>query len=135
MLFTRESDYGIRVLRFLADGNLRQVSQICEAENIPQQYCYKIMKKLEIAKLITSKRGRDGGYQLLKPLDSFTLLDIVAAVDNDFSLMHCLSSDKPCSMNSDSHPCTFHVEFERIQGVLEVELGRVTFKDLVARNE
>ena len=133
MLFTRESDYGIRVMRYLADGKLRQVAQICEAENIPRQYCYKILKKLEQSKLVISKRGRDGGYQLLKPIDSFTLLDIVDAIDVQFPLMHCLVSDNPCPMNKKSRPCLVHLELERIQGILMEELGRVSFQELLIK--
>ena len=131
MLFTRESDYGIRVLRYLADGQIRQVAQICKAGDIPKQYCYKIMKKLEVANLVESKRGRDGGYRMVRPVDSFSLLDVIMAVDEKFALMHCLDGDVPCPLNSDGAICYVHLEFARIQDILERELNKVPFNDLL----
>jgi len=131
MLFTRECDYAIRVLRCLSDGSLKQVSRICIVEDIPRQYCYKIMIKLEMAEFVESKRGRDGGYRLIKPPESFTLFDVIKAVDDKFSIMHCIKSHSPCTMNHEERPCTVHKELKRIQNVLEKELSKVSFKNLV----
>ena len=49
MMITRESDYGVRIIRALKDGGLMTIGQICERECIPKQFAYKILKKLELA--------------------------------------------------------------------------------------
>ena len=52
MLFTRESDYAIRVVRALKDGEKKSIRQICAVEEIPEAFCYKIVKKLEHALIL-----------------------------------------------------------------------------------
>ena len=46
MIMTRESDYAVRILRALAGGEKMTVGRICEAEFVPVQFAYKILKKL-----------------------------------------------------------------------------------------
>ena len=60
MMITRESDYGVRIIRALKDGGLMTIGQICERECIPKQFAYKILKKLELAGLVQIKRGFGG---------------------------------------------------------------------------
>ena len=47
MLITRETDYALRLVRSLADGERRSVSQLSDEEQIPKAFAYKIIKKLE----------------------------------------------------------------------------------------
>ena len=46
MLFTKECDYAIRIMRALSDGELVSVSNICAAEQLPSAMTYKITRKL-----------------------------------------------------------------------------------------
>ena len=47
MLFTKECDYAIRIMRALSSGELISVSRICEMEHLPSAMTYKITRKLE----------------------------------------------------------------------------------------
>ena len=122
MFLTRECDYGIRVVRALADNEKRTVKTICEMENIPQQYAYKILKKLENAGIVKSSRGPDGGYHLVKSPTSFSIFDIITAVDENLFLNECLKEGQECSRNTEDAPCAVHFELERIQNMLIEEL-------------
>ena len=42
MLFTKESDYAIRVIRALQDGGKKTIKELCELEQIPSAFGYKI---------------------------------------------------------------------------------------------
>ena len=44
MLLTKESDYAIRIVRALKDGNKIRARDICEEEEIPEAFAYKILK-------------------------------------------------------------------------------------------
>ena len=48
LLITKETDYALRILRSLADaGNTKTpIKEICDKELLPQQFVYKIAKKL-----------------------------------------------------------------------------------------
>ena len=80
MLFTKECDYAIRIMRALSDGELVSVSNICAAEQLPSAMTYKITRKLEKQGLLKSCRGTNGGYCLNRTLSEISLYDICAAV-------------------------------------------------------
>ena len=121
MMITRESDYGVRIIRALKDGGLMTIGQICERECIPKQFAYKILKKLELAGLVQIKRGFGGGCALARDLADMTLYDVIRATDEEFFLTHCLQADFDCEYLAKS-PCTIHRELARVQGILDQEL-------------
>ncbi len=120
MLITRRSDYALRVCRALKDGKTHNVREICEAENIPKAFAYKIIREMEKGDIVHSERGNKGGYYLAKSLDELTVYDIVSLTEDDLAIVHCINED--CERNKDDLPCKIHAEMERIQGVLETEL-------------
>ena len=131
MFLTKECDYGVRIIRTLSDGEKRIVELICEAEHIPGQYAYKILKKLERAGLVQSVRGRNGGYKLQKSLQQITLYDIVTAIDDNLYVFECLRKGHTCANNSSDNPCSIHTEFDRIQKAIQTEMSRHSMQVLV----
>jgi len=131
MLLTKECDYGIRIIRALACGMKKNVEAICQAEQIPVQYSYKILNKLEKAGFLQSLRGRAGGYRLIKSIHDFTLYDVIVAVDSNLFLTECLRIDKNCPRNTDESPCAVHQEYTSIQEVLIKSLRRKSVHDVM----
>ena len=133
MLLTKECDYGTRIIRALADGTKKTMAEICDKERIPSQYAYKIIKKLESAKLLGIQRGRVGGYTLSKPLDAVTLYDVYKAVDDNMFVSECLRDDRQCPFKgSGTKGCTVHMELARIQNMLICELQKKTMLELLS---
>ena len=132
MLLTKESDYGIRVIRSLASYEKKAVREICDAEHIPNQYAYKILKKLEHGGFVRSIRGRDGGYILAKPLNEFSIYDIAVALDGDFAVFECLRDDNDCTFKDKDHPCKVHLEFVRLQQMLVDEMQQLTMDKVLS---
>jgi Rrf2 family protein len=123
MFITKESDYGLRIIRELAGGGRKTVQDICSKELIPFQYGYKILKKLEKGGLVQGFRGANGGYALAKSPGDITLFDVVTAVDGNLLINACLGQDYKCPLNRPGKKrCGMHLEFIRIQGVLEASL-------------
>jgi Rrf2 family protein len=131
MFLTKECDYGLRIVRALSGGEKSTAEQICAAENIPGQFAYKILKKLERADYLRSSRGRDGGYWLTRSVDDISIYDIVTAIDNNLFINECLRDDHRCVRNTADDPCTVHTELGRIQGVLIKELRQKAFSEIV----
>ena len=136
MLLTKECDYGIRVIRALADGNKKTVELIATEEQIPPKYAYKIVKKLEQAGFVQSTRGRSGGYRLHKPLNSFNLVDVVLAIDSHRYVNECLRADSTCTFKTNPDQlCTVHIELKRVEILLISELGSKTMEEVLKRKE
>ena len=92
MMITRESDYAIRILRALKNGEQQTIEQICQRELVPRQFAYKILKKLDRAGMVSIRRGAGGGCSLGRSLETLTLLDVIRAIDRDFFLKPCLGT-------------------------------------------
>jgi len=135
MFLTKECDYGLRIIRALGDIEKKTAEDICEIEKIPGQYVYKILKKLDRAGIVQSIRGRDGGYKLTKPLNSFSIFDVVHAVDGNLFLSECLREGNVCARNSEEQPCEVHKELARIQEILISEMRAKTILDVVTGGE
>ncbi|MCL2409885.1 MAG: Rrf2 family transcriptional regulator [Oscillospiraceae bacterium] len=131
MLLTKECDYGMRIIRRLADGERKTVMSICNTEEIPVPYAYKITKKLEHAGLLQSLRGQNGGYQLAKSLDMITLYDIATAVDENCLVFACLAEGTLCPFHHADQPCAVHLEFKRIQDLLVSEMQAKTIGEVL----
>ena len=130
MLITRRSDYALRICRVLQDGRIHNVSEICEIEDVPKAFAYKILREMEQKSIVRSERGNRGGYYLNVSLDDITLYDIVIELDDDVAMMHCILED--CPRNSQEEPCNMHEEVCRIQQVLETELKRKSIAEILS---
>jgi Rrf2 family protein len=129
MLITRRSDYAFRICRVLQDGKVHNVREICDKEEIPRAFAYKILRELEMADLVKSERGNQGGYFLNKPLDELTIYDVASITEGDLAILHCMKED--CSRNPEELPCKVHMEMERIQEILVAEMKKKTIADII----
>ena len=129
MLITRRSDYAMRICRVLHDGKVHNVREICQAEEIPKAFAYKILRELEMAGLVKSERGNQGGYYFNRPLSELTLYDVVNITEDDLAILHCMKEE--CNRNPDSMPCKVHQEIERIQNILIDELKKKTIEEIL----
>jgi len=136
MLLTKECDYGVRIIRALADGTKKTVEIITKEENIPHRFAYKIIKKLEQAGYVNSVRGRSGGYYLAKPLNTFNLIDVVTAVDANRYINECLRPGADCELKEKpGRICAVHIELARIQEVLTSEFCAKTMAEVLLRED
>jgi len=132
MLITRETDYALRILRLLADGQRHTVKSMCESEAVPQPFAYKILRKLADAGLVKSVRGEGGGCQLLKPLDEVTLYDLLGAVDSEYRVSECLEDGYDCSWRElGGRNCGLHGRLWVIQDRVNTELKSHTLDKLL----
>jgi Rrf2 family transcriptional regulator, cysteine metabolism repressor len=80
-------DYACRVLAQLArlhggDG-LAHIEGLAKIEAVPANYLVQILSELRNGGLITSRRGKQGGYALARSPDEISLLDIVRVIEGE----------------------------------------------------
>lgn len=131
MFLTREADYGIRTVRALASGKKMNIAAICEKEDVPRQFAYKILKKLNHAGFVSIERGVSGGYTLKVPVGQMTLYDIVSVINEELFLNKCLEPGYQCERNPKNSSCKVHAELVRIQNIMVQELKRIPLSQLV----
>ncbi len=78
-------EYACRVLAQLAYcykvGELTHIEQLAIAEQIPKNYLVQILSELRSGGIITSRRGKQGGYALVREPDKISLYEIIKVVD------------------------------------------------------
>lgn len=123
LLITRETDYALRILRVLSNGELATTKEICEREMLPQQFVYKIIKKLDHAGLIKITRGAEGGCRLTADLQKVSLYDLTIIMDADSLISACTKPGYQCvAREKRGLICPANKQLRQIQKVLDREL-------------
>ncbi len=60
---------------------------IAEGQDMPRDYVRSAMSDLRRAGIVSTRRGRVGGYRLARPADEITLADIIRAVDGPLTVV------------------------------------------------
>ena len=84
MRISSKVTYALRALFDIAFHNLgapTKVDAIVAREDIPARFLEQIFQDLKEAGIVGSKRGRTGGYFLLRSPDAVTIGDVVRAVE------------------------------------------------------
>ena len=131
MLVTRETDYAIRALRALSCGEKMTLAEICEEEKIPQQFGYKILKKLAKAGHVIIKRGKVGGYIAAETFNNLTLYDVTLIMENPTDVSPCVVPGYLCEAHADrNEPCVVNQTLSGLQQKLDAELKAINMKAL-----
>lgn len=132
MFITRECDYAVRVIRALAGEKRLSVADICEREGITAPFAYKILKKLQKARIVCGYRGVHGGYALNKELSELTLYQVYTAIDPDMFIIECLDAGYNCTRNgADRQNCMIHKELSQVQAELWNLLKRKNLQQIM----
>ena len=94
MKLSAQEEYGLRCLLQLAtvgEGEFLTLGQIAEREGLSTANAGKLLWILNKAGLVTSIRGREGGYRLARPADEIHLNEIIKILDDDVLAGHCKS--------------------------------------------
>lgn len=133
MKITRESDYALRIVLFLAEiGQDNRVGAkiVSESQVVPLRFTLKILRKLNQAGITKSYRGAKGGYALNLPPQKITIKGVVEAIEGPIHLNPCLLDESSCNRNMSAN-CAVHASLERVQNILIDELESIDFAKLL----
>ncbi len=107
MLLTREADYALRLMRTLGEsGEVLDARTLAQITAIPHRFALKILRKLSLADLVTSKLGVSGGYALAKASGAITLYDILSGIGEEPDWNRCtVSADYVCEYRDAEEGC------------------------------
>ncbi len=104
MQFTKAEEYGLFGAVHLAKqppGSVISLTEISEAQNIPDKFLAKIFQSMTRAGILKSHRGVRGGFSLLKRPKKVTIADILNAIQGDTDPVKCISNGKQCNKRGD----------------------------------
>jgi len=107
MIFTKTTEYAIRVMVFLADNKEKRysVNSLHQRLNIPYKYLGRLMSKLAVAEFVNVSQGKQGGYQLNLKRSPIYLHEIINLVEGLENYDRCILGFNECS---EENPCSMH---------------------------
>ena len=136
LLVTREADYALRILRALAGGEQRTAADICEQEQIPDKFVYKIAKKLEKSGFIKIVRGAEGGCRLIVDLHTMSLYDLMEALGADRLVNACMQPEYLCTWQErHAEICSLHCRLGEVQKKMDALLRDCSLYELLYGQE
>ena len=134
MQITRQADYAIRAVRYLAKQGPNQraaTSTVAQEMKIPPSFLAKIISQLSIAGLLHTSRGARGGVTLAREPGQISMLDVVEAIDGPILLNECVGDPANCDFSDD---CLVHPIWVEVQESLVKRLRETRFDQLAVKN-
>jgi Rrf2 family protein len=103
-------------------------AEIAEAVSIPKNYLSKILHDLRRAGILTSVRGKHGGFTLGIAPDQLQLLEIVSRFDSVGTGRRCLMGRPECS---DVSPCPVHGRWKAVAEQIAKFFQETTVADVL----
>lgn len=130
MKFTRESEYGLKGLLFLAQqppGKVMPLSEIARYQNLPHSFLAKIFQKLVQHGLVKSFRGATRGYALATPPKEISTREVLTAIEGPDLFERCIFWNDPCGGDN---PCALHDGWKKTKPQFVEFLEQTTLEDL-----
>ena len=132
MTITTKGRYALRILLDLAQQDPEAIvplNAIAKRQEISNKYLEMIMGMLHKAGIVKSTRGKNGGYQLARRPDAYTVGEILKLTEGSLAAVACLETEeKGCERASECLTLPLWQELDRI---VEDFLQSVTLQDLL----
>lgn len=111
------------------------IAEIAERENIPRKFLEAILVEMRNHGLLESRRGKNGGYRLAKPLDRVAFGDIIRLIDGPLAPIRCASRTQfqPCEDCSDVSSCSIRWAMLKARDAMASVLDGWTLADAVSQ--
>lgn len=136
-MITNKTKYAIKALMVLADeqasgGSAFTIEEIAERSSAPKRFLEHILLDLKRAGLIGSKRGRHGGYVLIKGPRTISLAEVLRLIDGPLAPLPCLSRTayQPCEDCKDEATCRVRAVFGGLFATYILMMESLTIADL-----
>lgn len=138
MHLTKKGEYALRTLIRLGlarrlGRDVVSVSELAEGENLPFKFIENILQELRGAGYVESKRGKEGGCRLAKPMKEITIGEIVRFIDGRLAPIGCASETdyERCTCPDEQH-CGLRMLMIDVRNAISRILDRYTLDDVVS---
>jgi Rrf2 family nitric oxide-sensitive transcriptional repressor len=138
-MLSKTAEYALRAVACMAgqaqeseeepqekSGKLASADVLAEKTKVPRRYLHRVLQDLAAAKLVQSRSGPGGGYELAVATDKLTLLDVINAVSPLERIRKC-----PLGLKSHKTLCPLHAELDKAYAATEAAFAGVTIQELI----
>lgn len=113
-MLSKKTKYGIKALAYIAkqtDKKPVQAAEIAKSEIISHKFLESILLLLKNAGLLAAKKGKGGGYYLIKDPAEIKMTQVIRVLEGPIAMLPCVSlnyyekcedcpDEKSCSVNA-----------------------------------
>jgi Rrf2 family protein len=139
-MISQRARYAFKAIVALArakPGEGLQIRHLCEQEKLPRKFLEQILLSLKAAGYISSRRGRDGGYEILKPASQILIGPMLRAVDGPIAPLPCLSRTayRRCDDCRDETSCELRIAFAKAYADYLATLEHLSLADVMRQSD
>ncbi|HEY9364805.1 MAG TPA: Rrf2 family transcriptional regulator [Chitinophagaceae bacterium] len=136
-MLSKRSQYAMKALGYLADRYQMGpvlISEIALKKKIPLKFLEGILLELKAAEILDSKKGKGGGYFLIKDPAKVKVATIIRLVNGPISMLPCVSLYfyKRCD-NCNEKKCALHDIMKEVRDATLNIVEKRTLVDLIER--
>lgn len=133
-MISQKAKYALRALVSLARagrGESRMIGEISRDQAIPKKFLEQILLELKRAGYVSSRRGRMGGYELVKAPQEIMYGEVLRLIDGPIAPLPCLSkiAYRKCEDCKDEAACEIRHVFERVTLATRAVLDQTSLAD------
>lgn len=134
-MLSQRAKYGLKALLYMADHaedkGVRGMD-ISQAECIPKKFLDLILLNLKAEDLITSKKGKQGGYQLARRPDRISVGQVIRILDGPLAPVSCVSRTayKRCTDCRDENACRVRRVMGQVRDAIAEILDNTSLADM-----
>jgi Rrf2 family protein len=136
-MITHKTKYALKALMVLADekageAQALRIEEIAQRSGAPKRFLEHILLDLKRAGLIGSRRGRKGGYEMIKDPKGVSLAEILRLIDGPMAPLPCLSRKayQRCEDCKDEQTCRVRGVFGGFYATYILMIESLTVADL-----
>jgi Rrf2 family protein len=135
-MISQRARYAFKAMVALArsePGRGMTIGQLVAQENLPRKFLEQILSSLKAAGYIKARRGRDGGYELLRPADLIHVGPLLRLVDGPIAPLNCLSRTayRKCDDCRSEALCELRIAFDKPYGDYLAALENTTLAQIM----
>lgn len=139
-MISQKAKYAFKALVHLAEqpeSASIQIEEIADGAGVPRKFLEHILLDLKHKGIVASRRGRSGGYILIKRPRDITIGAILRAIDGPIAPLPCISQTayRRCSDCRDEKTCAVRRLFKDTYAATLLLLEGTTLSDVVERGK
>lgn len=137
-MLTQRAKYGLKALSILASpelsGGTLPIGEVAQRGHMPQKFLEAILLDLRRHGFVVSRRGKAGGYSLVRPASEIMVGDVIRALDGPLAPIPCasLTAYRPCADCQAPTHCEVRILMRRVRDAMSGVLDTTSVAELAA---
>lgn len=133
-MISKKTKYGLKALTYIArhQEEMVPIALIAEQENIPHKFLESILLLLRKSGFLGSKKGKGGGYYLLKEASNIYMVDVMRILEGPIAPVACVSLNyyEKCDDCADETTCSLNKLMIQVRDANLEVFRNTTLEDL-----